>query len=139
MSQGLHFHRKQRRPGSRRFPSEKKFCRGSADAALAWAHAAARMQLGLSPGTTMCERVVGNVFAATDDCGSGRERPELAAQCKCGIEFAREAKMAVPLFEEPLRAIRLPACSKCGNAPFHLRLVDAANCGQFPGAVDAIH
>ncbi|MBZ5625908.1 MAG: hypothetical protein LAQ69_45545, partial [Acidobacteriia bacterium] len=49
-----------------RFPTQQELDRSAADAALAWAHAAAGVQLGIAPAGTLADTIITDVFAAAD-------------------------------------------------------------------------
>src|SRR5437763_9268153 len=77
------------------FRAEEEFDRGTADAALAWAHAAARLQFRFAPSGIASDAPERHVFAAADDRVVRSEGFQFGA--KCEGPFERRGEPAVAL------------------------------------------
>src|ERR1700722_9049969 len=74
-------------------PSQKVFDGGPAAAALAWAHAAARLQLGVGPAGVAEQAAECDVFAAADDGVRVRERTQFSAEGECFLHALAEGSL----------------------------------------------
>ena len=92
-------HRKQRRADGINLPTEKKFSGGSANASLAWTHAAAGVQFGSAPGRVFAQAFVRDIFAAADQRVRAREILQLGTQRECVLQNAHNFLVARALRE----------------------------------------
>src|SRR5580658_9079970 len=96
MSQRLHARWEERRADRFMIPAKYELRGRSADPALAWAHAAARVQLRLAPRIIAGKSLARHVFAPAYQCIVVRQITQLLPQGKGAIEGLGETNSAIP-------------------------------------------
>lgn len=75
-----------------RFPAEQKLRGGTANASLAWAHAAAGLEFGGAPGWIRMQARVLDVLATADDCFGRSKGAQFVAKRKGAAESVYETR-----------------------------------------------
>lgn len=119
-----------------RFPAEQELCCGTADSTLARPHAAAGLELSLSPGCLGLELNEGDILTATRDRFRGRQTFQFIAERE-GISHRICESLSLSSRRKKLFGVLvLPAGGITGNLAFHEGKLQAPNAGCFPCAVD---
>src|SRR6185436_9845480 len=130
----LHFNRKNWRPHGRGFPTEKKLGRWPANAALARAHTATRLQLGFAEISEIFKAPKGDVLATANDGGVVSKNSQLIAKRKYAVHLLTEAASTIALCRYFPSAIGLASRCKTGDLAFDKCRFDTADTGRLAGA-----
>nr|GEU28650.1 HTH-type transcriptional regulator PtxR, putative [Tanacetum cinerariifolium] len=135
--QGVHARRRNRHAHRVRTPAVQHLGGAAADASLARAHAAARLQLGAAPAGVHAQFAVAYVLAAAHDGVAGGQRGHFRPQRKCARQARGEFLPPVARPHRRLRRFFLAAGHQPGDASLGQRQVHAADARAFAGAIDA--
>ena len=121
------------------FPAEEELDGGAADAALARAHAAARLELRFAPSGAAADAAERDVFAAADERVVGGEGFQFGAECEGPFQRGGEAAVALEGGRRAgARFVVAARGGEAGDLAFHDGEIESADARHFAGGVDSV-
>src|ERR1700761_3960681 len=117
-------------------PTEECLRSWTADASLAWSHAASCLQLGIGPVFIRSQRLVGDVLAAADDGIRLREGKELRTQRESCLKLISKLLHFLSTRQQSLCLFEFSRGSKTGDGSCDQCGFEAGDSGGLTGSED---